>query len=305
MDKQIFAKVGLCILIGINVGAYYVFWPRPDGSSKPEPRRPHGEGESQLKPEKTTEPARPKELQSKTMQAAAPLASADDDRLSKLLDHIKKDAAPAPTPNPFADNNPPAPVLPPPNPFADKNPPAPVKPGELPAIPMVPIGQPKPLPPLKLDGEVRPIEIPKEIEQIQHVGVTSPLTPRMPQASSPWTFTVENGALGQKLVVARLSNPKCEFRIYCERISNKADGVEFEATDALLEAAGAGVRCKRLTVPVSQPPRIIFEGDVGIETGTPFGCSMHAPRIVWDLHPAPQYSRPVTLPGALGPPKQN
>jgi hypothetical protein len=292
MDKQLFAKLGVCALLGLNVGAYYVFWPSQNGN-KTEAQTPKEEkGQTQLLPT-PAEPARPKELSPKPLVDAVPIGvpippklpeskpPTEREIVGKLSSLIKEQGG--------ADKPPVTLINPPtPNAFDEKKILVPEKPlSPPPGFPEE--GKPKPLP-----------AFPSEPLKPAVFGVTSPLTPKLaPEKRSPWTFKVEKADKGQKLVTAKLTNPVFEFRIFCDSVTQNLGGVELDATGVRLETAGISVRCKRLTVPVGLPPRFVFEGDVVVNPGTPFDGSMRTDRLVWELHPMPI----IAPPGALGAPK--
>src|SRR5438876_8867969 len=77
MDKQVFAKVGVFVLLGLNVGAYYLFWPRQQGAPKQETNRPHEEkGEVALLPTKSDKaltPSKPQEFPAGSLDHAVVL----------------------------------------------------------------------------------------------------------------------------------------------------------------------------------------------------------------------------------------
>ncbi len=297
-QRQLFAKIGVFVLLGVNVGAYYMFWPHHDGRAKSETKSPQGErGEAQLLPAPPTKepiPARPKEIPAGPLADAVPLnapASAkietkelsSDELAAKLLEHIRKEKE---------GTNPPVVVVPPsmPSPFDEKKFVIPDK-VEIPVPPMFPDARkPKALPPL----EGNPL---KPGADISSVGVTSPLTPKTPP--NPWTLTTETVGT-QTLLLAKLRNT-AEFRVYCDRVQSKPGGGEVVAEgNVFFSGAGAGVRCGRLTIPLGEA-RLIFEEQV-VLTPSPGAGAMRSERIVWELPLNTPNGNATAKPGVLGPP---
>jgi len=282
MEKDFLPKVGVFILIGLNVGGFYVFWPRDDGHAKAESKVAKEEkGETHLRATK------PKELSPKSVADAAPLPrpepqkkpatvafpddfpapitptptipdkpSAPDDPVSKLLDQIKKDSG-SPMPKDLG----------------------------LPALPMSPGDEkPKSLPPL----DAAPIG--------GNVGVTSLLTPKAP--ISPWTFKTE--VVGkQTLLIAQLQTARepIELRIQCDRFDTKAGGNEVViAGNVAIESRGARIDCGKVTL-VLDKMRVAFEDNVisHLPTGV-----YRSDRIEWDLAPMAGGNAAA---GVLGSPK--
>jgi hypothetical protein len=272
--KQLFAQIGVFVLLGLNVGAYYVFWPHRDGGSKSEAKSPREEkGEGHLlpaPPDKQPNTAKPKELLANPPSDAitpsipgsvskSDKETAADDAVSKLLDHIKKESA--------AVNQPPA------GPFDEKKyvfpekQDNPARKGELPSIRLLPEdNKPKPLPPLKADPLLLDTSNP-------NVGVTSALTE-----------TVGD----QTLLVAKLrqpasTRPPTEFRILCDRLETKVPGGDMQAVGRVT-FAGAGLKgaCQRLTLRRNES-RLVFEDQVYLVQETIAGGNLSGDRIVWQL----------------------
>jgi hypothetical protein len=300
--KQLFAQIGVFVLLGLNVGAYYVFWPHHDGGSKSEAKSPRQEkGEVHLlpaPPDKQLNTAKPKEFPANPRGDAVPLSipsSASksdkemsvDDPVSKLLDHIKKESA--------AGNQPPA------GPFDEKNyvipekQDNPAKTSELPAIRLIPAdNKPKPLPSLNADPLLPDTRNP-------NVGVTSALTPKLPPG--PWLLHTE--AVGdQTLLVAKLrqpasARPLAEFRVLCDRLETKGSGGDVQAVGRVT-FAGAGLKgaCQRLTLRLHES-RLVFEDQVYLVQETVAAGNLSGDRIVWEI---PTHAFDATGP-VLGAPK--
>jgi hypothetical protein len=298
--KQLFAQIGVFVLLGLNVGAYYVFWPHQDSGSKSEAKSPREEkGEVQLlpaPPDKQPNIAKPSEFPAnprsdavpRSLAASASNAEKDtsaDDAVSKLLDHIKKESADgkrAPA-GPFNEKN---------YVFPEKQD-NPAKQSELPAIRFLPEdNKPKSLPPLKADPLLPDPSNP-------NVGVTSALTPKLPPG--PWLLHTETAG-DQTLLVAKLrrpasTRPLAEFRILCDRLETKSPGGDVQAVGRVT-FAGAGLKgaCQRLTVRL-QESRLVFEDQVYLAQETVAGGNLSGDRIVWEI-PAHAFDANGTVLGA-------
>lgn len=291
MDKQLFAKIGVFVLLGLNVGAYYVFWPSPQGASKTEAKGPREEkGEAMLLPSKSDRPTdvgKPKTLPATAFKDAIPVSLPSSPRLpeqevkaedavNKLLDHIKKETEGAKV------------VIPPPMlvfPEDQKTVvPEKVDPPAFP--PLLEDVKPKPLPPLQGDP----------LKKDPNIGVTSALTPKLP---SPWLFSLEMQG-NQSVLTARLQfpgteRPVAEFRILCDRVERTPTG-DVQAVGKVT-FAGAGMKgaCQRLTVPL-QEVRLLFEEQASIVQDLNAGSTLRGDRMVWELEGE-------TRPPKLGAPK--
>jgi hypothetical protein len=285
MDKQLFAKIGVFLLLGLNVGAYYVFWPSHNGASKSEAKAPKEEkGEVELLPTRPKS-AQPKELPASSLADAIPLSipsapkmsergASADDAVSKLLNHIKKEteaanevAAP-PMPRFFDEKK---------DVFPEKQE-GPAKKGGFPAFPDD--NKPKPLPLLKADPLILD----------PNIGVTSALTPKV--APSPWLLNMESVG-NQTLLIAKLRQPAtggqvAEFRILCDRVETKAPGGGVQAVGKVT-FAGAGMKgaCQRMTIPI-QETRLLFEEEVSIVQDLNAGASLRGDRFIWELATEPK-----------------
>jgi hypothetical protein len=263
MDKQVFAKVGVFVLLGLNVAAYYVFWP----SQKQETNRPREEkGEVALLPTKADKlptPARPKDFPAGSLNDAVVLPPpilpkpADqelkpDEAVNRLLEHIKKEGEGGKV------------VLPPDDP------------------------KPKALPPLQVELLVKD----------PNIGVTSALTAKAPEAVDGWTLKKEKVIGSQTLVTAKVHNPGVEFRFTCGRVEMLPDGAALVARGGVdLECNGLRVVCQTLTVEFS-PQRLTFAGQVSIFSpqARP-SAPLLSDRATW------LFPRPQPTPGFLGPPR--
>lgn len=284
--KQLFAQIGVFVLLGLNVGAYYVFWPHHDAGSKSEAKSPREEkGEVHLlpaPPDKQPNPAKPNELPASPRNDAVPLIipgsasksdqeTAADDAVSKLLNHIKNESAAQnqPPAGPFDENN---------YVFPEKQD-NPAKKSDLPAIRFLPEdNKPKPLPPLKADPLLPDTRNP-------NVGVTSALTPKLPPG--PWLLRTETVG-DQTLLIAKLRQSRstrtpAEFRILCDRLEAKGPSGDVQAVGHVT-FAGAGLKgaCQRLTLRRNES-RLIFEDQVYLAQEAVAAGNLSGDRIVWEI----------------------
>src|SRR6185369_7845849 len=96
MNRQLLAQVGVFALLGLNVGAYYAFWP-PNENEK------RSDAQAVAAPKAQTK-LLPTKLEARAPIGAAPLqivkpptqppAKKDDDKLIQLLEHIQKEQEP-------------------------------------------------------------------------------------------------------------------------------------------------------------------------------------------------------------------
>ena len=196
-NKQIFAQVGVFALLGLNVGAYYVFWPHKESAAQSETQPVQARGKTLLLPEKKETPTpvmpiTPQEIPAQTVSNVVPLQivnppskppepSNDDEAIRRLLQSIQKD-------DPAAKKS-----------DDDFEPPPPV-------------------PFRTIDDDQRPSKLPPAEK---NVATTSALTPRL--APSPWLLNMEMVG-GQTQLIARLKQPvvnqkpALEFKIMCDRV---------------------------------------------------------------------------------------
>lgn len=190
MDKHVFAKFGVFVLLGMNVGAFFVFWPHQSGNARSDEKalKKEEKGEAKLVPtppapaapkaKPSAEPKpKPKELAAKPVADATPLKPpespkppekklAAEDVVGKLLSRIKEQneeskekptitLIPSPMPMPKAHEEkkleiPELPLAPPPMPKAQE------KKLELPGLPaeLAP-------PPMPKTQEEKKLELPE------------------------------------------------------------------------------------------------------------------------------------------------
>jgi hypothetical protein len=280
-SKQSLAKIGVFVLLGVNVGAYYYFWPRQDGAPRAVAKAALQEkGEAQLLPPTThpSVPAEPMHLPAETLHGAVPLAIANspavvekkDDATNailKLLEHIDK--------------------------------------AKSPDLPMLPPAEPaKREEPERLDTSLIPIRPPENQLPATDAGiaVASPLTPKTP----PGLWLLQTDKIGKRTqLTARLRDAATErvigeFRILCDRVeTNPQSGAVQALGNVTFRGAGWRGTCQAVTLPVHEP-RLVFEQQVQILQdilGTSQDGALRGERIVWEL-PAPATAgvSGVTLP---------
>jgi hypothetical protein len=253
-NKQLFTKVAVSILIGLNVGAYYVFWPHQDGGAKPAAKKPdEDKGQTKLLPTKPEQPTpKPAEL---PILTSVPLSIPNpkkaefspEEAVNKLLDHIKREKDVVPTP-----------------------------------IPMFPEDQAKPT----VD---------------KNVGVTSPLTPKVPDSVVRWRVVSSATSMKgpQTHAMVQLNRPDVAFSVRYEALTVVAgsDDLEAKGNVQLVHGAVLVVKCERLRF-AHNPSRIIFEGNVVIAPVESWMHTLRTDRVVWD------FEADSTMPQSpLGPPK--
>jgi hypothetical protein len=297
--KKRLAQIGVFVFLGLNVGAYFFFWPNHQGGSNSESKSLREEnGTAQLvpAPEKQSNPVqvygssvnRQGNVDSLNNPASAQNSEMDasqGDVVARLLDHIKKDSA--------VTNK--APVAH----FNEKNGEFPAKRGDPSkksdnsvSLTLPKENKPKPLPPLNADPLV------PEVSN-SNIGVTSALTAKVP----PGTWLLHTETLGeQTLLVAKLRQttsmrPPAEFRILGDRVEMNGPNGDVQAVDRVT-FIGTGLKgaCRRLTLQWNEL-RLVFEGQVSIETVA--GGKLSGDRITWEI-PAPAA---LVNPPILGAPK--
>ncbi len=293
-NQQLFAKVAVFALLGVNVGAYYVFWPRQQSDAVCEPSVPRqGKGVAELLPEpaaKQAKAAAPKELAASFVKEAPAVKVVEpdkkqdsdivaaDDLVRKLLEHLEKEkraVEPAPT---FPKDEKQA--------LKEHKQPDPINREPLPV--------PKTLPPLKAD----PLPTDRKDIEPGKAGVTSPLTRKT--LPSPWILHTEPVGK-QTLLIAKLQGVRSsvEFRILSERIETK-DNEILALGNVVLNGAGLRGECQRVTLPLADA-RLVFEEKVRIVQVT---GSLQGDRITWEFNPAAPGPSPFSVnPAVLGAPK--
>lgn len=277
-NKHLFAKVGVCVLLGLNVAAYYFFWPNYRGGVAGEGKPPAQEkGETRLVPAElkkpTPAPAPPEKIAEDPIQQAVPLQipqsakkpeeekkqDTDAEMISKLLQHInqqeKKDIPPLEAFQPIA----------PPEEFKKK------------AAPLLPEEKPLPLPPLKAD----PIGGDKKIPPPSDLALTSGKRPE-----SPWHLNME--VIGkQTQLTARLRHPTlqkvlAEFLIVCDRVEMKSQEELQAVGNVAIAGAGLSVNCQRVTLHI-QHGRLIFEEQVHVIHEASPSSTIRGERLFWEV----------------------
>ncbi|MSQ94830.1 MAG: hypothetical protein EXR98_09780 [Gemmataceae bacterium] len=279
-NQQLYAKIGVFVLLGVNVGAYYMFWPRDQGGSVRETTAPReSKGEVVLFPDPTVmapKVAKPKELAAGVSKDAAPVQNPDrtkkpasdvlaaDELVRKLIEHMEKETRPDAPPQ------------------------------ESPGAQKKDAAAPRPLPPLQADPL---LGTRKDLDPAK-VGVTSPLVPN--PLPSPWVLQTEPVGK-QTLLIAKLQGATrevAEFRILCERIENKENEVLALGNVAF---TGPGLRgeCHRLTLPLLES-RLVFDDQVRLVQGA---GTLRGDRITWEVNATVIQGNFNVNPAVLGPPK--
>lgn len=280
-NKQFLAKIGVFALLGVNVGAYYMFWPHHDGGAKSEAKSPEGEkGHVQLLPSapaKQPTPEKPKENPAGSLTNAVPLnipappkleakELTPDELAAKLLEHIRKEKEGGTAPVTI--------VQPASKPLDETKP-------IIPVPPLFPAEQPKTLP--KLDGE--------PIKPAAFDGVTSPLP-----THGVWAFQTRKEKVGGQIMVLAKHRNGDEFSIGCQQFVVATDGSEAVASGGVVcIGAGMTVSCSSLKLAL-KASRLLFEEQVLMSPTAAPGSYMRFERVVWEF--------PVAEPkSALGAPK--
>jgi hypothetical protein len=283
-SKQSLAKIGVFVLLGVNIGAYYYFWPRHDGGSRVAANAAVQEkGDAQLLPPKVPA-AEPTPLPADSVTDAPPLAIPNppapaeirvaqppNDPTLKLLEHIDRDKLPDLT----------APPALPPAQSAEREVPANLGIGSALSTMPPTDSLPRPDPGIAVASALTP-KTPPGLWQIQteKVGNRTQLTARLRDAGS------------ERVVV--------EFHVLCDRAqTNPQTGAVQALGNVTFIGAGWKGACQAMTLPV-QEPRAVFEQEVQIAQdilGTSQDGVLRGERIVWELpSPASAGVSGVTLP---------
>src|SRR5436189_5414951 len=103
-SRQLVAQIGVFAILGLNVGAYYAFWPHRESENRSQARPQPGKGQMQLLPPTPL----PDKLDATptVLSGGVPLlidnppaesaVKPDDDPLARLLQHIQKEQGHAP-----------------------------------------------------------------------------------------------------------------------------------------------------------------------------------------------------------------
>ena len=250
VNQQSLAKIGVFILLGVNVAAYYVFWPEyqghPPSNEASAPKQPNPNDQTLPAPNL----AKPQEIAPGLFDGAAlatipnPPAKIDDEEaIRKLLEQIKQQE------KSVKDNEP----------------------------TREPRG-PRPLAFLKAD----PLANEEKNAANADVAVTSALTVKLP--TSPWHLSIDASGT-QTLLVAKLRQADAAgFQVLCDRVEKAAaDGSVQAFGNVTFVGAGMKGSCQRLTVS-GLVPQVVFEEQVQIVGGSfAAGSHLHGDRIVWEL----------------------
>lgn len=246
-SKQILAQIGVFALLGLNVGAYYVFWPHRESDNRSEAKAVTQEkGATQLLPEKKVKPAPPTELPAGVPTRATPLQianppapaleqKANDDPIAKLLQHIERENG-APRPVNQSENG-------------DR---------EMPTTPGVGVAS----------------------------AITPKVPPTPADVPGVWLVRTEMIG-PQTKVVAKLKQSAIEFTIVCDRVEVPIPGGTIHAIGKVkFQGAGMTGTCKRLTLPLHET-RLTFQDQVEIVQDAKLASNLSSERIVWDLPAIP------------------
>jgi len=267
-SKQILAQIGVFALLGLNVGAYYVFWPHRESDAKGDTKPMSTErGVAQLRIEKKDKPAPPKVVPALVMNQTAPLPIANppvnppqakdpDDSVIKLLQHIEKEAGtPITLPMPMTPND------------ADNG-----------GLPGLPIEEKKPRVAMAAKGDSG------------IVGVSA-VTPKA--APSSWLMNMEEVG-PQTQLTAKLRSPALEFTILCDRVEMKG-GTVLALGKVTFAGAGLKGQCQRLTLP-RHAAQLLFEEQVNLTQDAKLGANLRGERILWELNAPAVEPQPQVLP---------
>jgi hypothetical protein len=255
-NKQILAQVGVFALLGLNVGAYYVFWPHKESAAQGETKPVAQSMPIKKDGSRPLIEVLPKEtpnedgVRTPLLQIANPPSQSlkpaerpdEDESIRRLLQNIKKDDVKKEA-------------------------------GDIPL----------PNPPRQVNEEPRPTNL----SPVEKVAVTPALTPRM--APGPWALNMEMVG-GQTQLIARLKQatvdrrPMIEFKILCDRVEVKAPGAVQAIGKVTVIGAGLKGTCQRLTLPLHET-QLIFEEQAKIVQDANPGSSLSGERVVWELAP--------------------
>lgn len=275
-NKQILAQVGVFALLGLNVGAYYVFWPHKESAAQSEtkvaaqtlPIKNDAPPMFELKPmDAPVENAiRTPSLQIDNAPIKLHEPPSEDESIRRLLESIQKDDGKK------EHNN------------------------ELPKLPTRTIGE--------------------EQRSTDNVAVTAALTPRMapsPWAVNMEMVGTQTQLIARLKQASIDKRPMIEFRIQCDRVEVKSPGAVQAIGKVTVLGAGLKGTCQRLTLPLHET-QLIFEEHAKIVQDNNPASSLSGERVVWELvpvvepqpAPAPVEPRPFSLfptsPPSLGQP---
>jgi hypothetical protein len=304
-SNQSLAKIGVFVLLAVNVGAYCYFWPRyRDAVNVKANVAGQEKGETQLLPPKS--PAEPRPL----LPEPEPVPHGTG--RVEIVVGGKKQLLPDPEAISLAISNPPA--LPERIVTAElrvvSEPPAEaavlklaehIDKDKLPELPTLTARESaKSGEPVRIEFAPVIPTLPRDLEP--GIAVASPLTPKMP--AGIWQYQIEKTG-NRTHLTARLSDAAgervvVEFRVHCDRAeSNPQTGTVQAIGNVDFSGAGWKGTCRTLTLPV-QEPRLVFEGEVRISQdvlGSSQDGSLRGERFVWELPGPPAASLSgVTLP---------
>ena len=280
-NKQVLAQIGVFALLGLNVGAYYVFWPHKDTSAQTDSKDQRQEsGQTQLFPQKKDPPisaaaAPPKETPAGLTREAVPLhipnppakpseKKEDDDALGKLLEHIKNETGSTPIVSQTSESQP----------FIEQK-----KPSQLPPLQAIP-----------LERDLR-----RPSDSI--VAVTPAITPKL--APSPWLLNIETVGK-QTQITAKLKQSNVEFRILCNHVDSKDPSAVHGLGNITFIGGGLKGTCQRLTLK-TQEVQVVFEDQARIDQDGNPASTLRGDRILWELSPSTLQIQPLVAPAEFRP----
>jgi hypothetical protein len=253
-----FAKLVVFTLIGVNLGAYYIFWPRQQPGAAE-----HGAGRLSLKRDHADTSV---DVAEAVSDAPAPVA-----RPAQPEFDVQQVAAPWPQ----AVESGSAPRSAEPNSAA-----APPDVGAF--LPVAAAPAPRPAP----DDQQTTLESLKNAV----AGGAAALAVSAPAGvaktdTSPWTFQMDFSE-GRTLLLARLRQGP-EFKVLCDRVEMKApDGAVQTVGKVALTGPGVTATCQRLTLPLSGEP-LVLEGqaEVRFDEGAQLGWELKSELLRLRLRP--------------------
>lgn len=334
--KPLLAKLAVLLLIGINLGAYYAFWPERGGAGKtPAPDANAGhvslpkDDKPSVPPARKDEPADaapvdpllgsapqekwadpPKALASEVARGGAevpPLPHQTEKLTDPATAKTEEKASPPPAPKPAAD------LSLPPLPKDPAVPSLPSSAGEKKDLEQAAVlqnlrnsvaqagGVAPPVPPTGF-GTPPPAAAPLPPAAAPAPGAPQPLK----LDKSPWSLHMEIVG-GQTLLRASL-HKKIEFRILCDRVEMKAPEGGVQALGRVsVSGGGVTASCQKLTLTLTGET-LLLEGQAAATIAAPSGGAAPA----WELKgealslrlanlpraaEAPAAAPPVALPG--------
>jgi hypothetical protein len=284
-SNQLLAKVGVFVLVALNLGAYYFFWP---GRNQPAPtdlehraprtlfagELPRGRADAQPSgAEETSVAAVPAPARGVNTTAGKLAKTAKNDELALAGGLAKSDTRdPAAPPVPTPADSIPLPKIP--EVGSLPKPPEAIPP--VPEPPAPPRGQDQTLEMLKkasqvaksaLEGNKAPIVVeganPESIPPVLPVNEPKKAVAPPKSANSPWSLQME--IVGGRTVLTAHLHKTQEFRITCQRVEMKTpDGSVLAVGQVTFAGPGISGACDKLTLPLSDD-RMLLEGKAEVQ----------------------------------------